>query len=149
MAPIPDVDDLDRRLITLLQEDGRRTFADMAPRVGLSVAATKRRVDRLREVGVITGFTVQIDHARLGLGVEAFCEVRYAGTTPVETIVHTGSTVPEVHAVYTIAGDPDALVQVRVRDIAHLQDVIDRLRRAGAVVGTKTLMVLGRWVRSS
>ncbi len=149
VAPNSEVDDLDRRLITLLGEDGRRTFADMATRVGLSVAATKRRVDRLREIGVITGFTVQIDHARLGLGVEAFCEVRYAGTTPVEAIVQTGSTVPEVLAVYTIAGDPDALVQVRVRDIAHLQDVIDRLRRAGPVVGTKTLMVLGRWARSS
>ena len=146
---LPEVDDLDRRLLALLQEDGRRTFADMAPRVGLSVAATKRRVDRLREVGVITGFTATVDPAKLGLGVEAFCEVRYAGTTPVGDIVETASTVREVQAVYTIAGDPDALVQVRVRDIAHLQDVIDRLRRAGAVVGTKTLMVLGRWARDS
>ena len=48
---------------------------------------------------------------------------------------------------FTIAGDPDALIQVRARDIAHLQDVIDRLRRSGTVTGTKTLMVLGRWTR--
>lgn len=67
--------------------------------------------------------------------------------TAVEDIVATASTIPEVQAVYTIAGDPDALVQVRVRDLPHLQATIDRLRRAGTVTGTKTLMVLGQWTR--
>ncbi|GAA4844888.1 Lrp/AsnC family transcriptional regulator [Actinomycetospora corticicola] len=147
-AGTADVDDTDHRLLALLREDGRRTFSDMAPRLGLSVAAVKRRVDRLREIGVITGFTVQVDAARLGWAVEAFTEVRYAGSTPVGDIVSTASTVPEVQAVYTIAGDPDALVQVRARDLADLQRVIDRLRRAGTITGTKTLMVLGRWTRA-
>lgn len=142
------VDDVDRELLGLLTEDARRTFADMAGRVGLSVAAVKRRVDRMREVGVITGFTVQVDHAKLGRPVEAFTEVRYTGTTAVDDIVATAATIPEVQAVYTIAGDPDALVRFRVRDLADLQRTIDRLRRAGSVTGTKTLLVLGHWSRS-
>lgn len=142
-----DVDEIDHRLLALLHEDGRRTYSDMAVVVGLSVAATKRRVDRLREIGVITGFTVQVDHARLGRAVEAFTELRYTGRTGVDDIVRTATTVPEVQAVYTIAGDPDALVHLRVRDLAHLQSVIDTLRRAGTVTGTKTLMVLGSWSR--
>ena len=142
-----DVDEIDHRLLALLREDGRRTFSDMAAVVGLSVAAVKRRVDRLRETGVILGFTVQVDHALLGRPVEAFTEVRYAGTTPTAHIARTATALPEVQALYTIAGDPDALVQVRVRDIAHLQEVIDRLRHTGGVTGTKTLMVLGRWTR--
>ncbi|NRQ35790.1 Lrp/AsnC family transcriptional regulator [Nonomuraea sp. NN258] len=142
-----DVDDLDHQLLRLLREDGRRTFSDMAAQVGLSVAAVKRRVDRLQEVGVITGFTVQIDHAKLGWGIEAFTEVRYAGATPVSEIVRTATGLPEVQAVFTIAGDPDALIHVRVRDIDHLQQVIDSLRRTGSVTGTKTLMVLGSWTR--
>lgn len=143
-----DVDDTDLTLIRLLREDGRRTFSEMAGEVGLSVAAVKRRVDRMREAGVITGFTVQVDHARLGWGVEAFTELRYTGSTRVGDIVQSAMDQPEVQAMYTIAGDPDALVQVRVRDIAHLQEVIDRLRRTGTVTGTKTLMVLGRWERA-
>ena len=144
-----EVDETDHRLLALLQEDGRRTYSEMAGVVGLSVAAVKRRVDRLREIGVITGFTVQVDHAKLGWGVEAFTELRYAGRTGVGEIVATASTVPEVQAIYTIAGDPDALVHVRVRDIPHLQTVIDTLRRAGTVTGTKTLMVLGSWTRET
>jgi Lrp/AsnC family leucine-responsive transcriptional regulator len=144
-----DVDDLDHRLLSLLHEDGRRTYSEMSTVVGLSVAAVKRRVDRLREIGVITGFTVQVDHAKLGWAVEAFTELRYAGTTRIGEILATASRVPEVQAVYTIAGDPDALVQMRVRDIAHLQEVIDGLRNSGRVTGTKTLMVLGRWSRET
>ncbi|WP_113703428.1 Lrp/AsnC family transcriptional regulator [Nonomuraea lactucae] len=146
---MPDVDDIDHRVLRLLREDGRRTFSEMAAEIGLSVAAVKRRVDRLREIGVITGFTVQIDHAKLGWGIEAFTELRYPGTTLVSDIVRTASEVPEVQAVYTIAGDPDALIHVRVRDLGHLQQIIDRLRRAGDVTGTKTLLVLGSWPRAT
>ncbi|MFF8772073.1 Lrp/AsnC family transcriptional regulator [Kitasatospora sp. NPDC015120] len=143
-----EIDDVDHRLLRLLREDGRRTFSEMAPEVGLSVAAVKRRVDRLRDSGVITGFTVQIDHAKLGRAVEAFVEITYTGSTPVGEIVRTAYRAPEVQAVFTIAGAPDALVHVRVRDIAHLQQVIDGLRRTGHVTGTKTLMVLGSWTRN-
>ncbi|GAA4524338.1 Lrp/AsnC family transcriptional regulator [Amycolatopsis samaneae] len=138
-----DVDDTDLRVLQLLREDGRRTYSEMAQEVGLSVAAVKRRVDRLRELGVITGFTVEIDHAKLGWGIEAFTEIRYVGTTGVEEIMRDAAELPEVQTVFTIAGDPDALVHLRARDIGHLQQVIDQLRRSGTVTGTKTLMILG------
>ena len=141
------IDDVDHEILGLLASDGRRTFSEMAGQIGLSVAAVKRRVDRLRELGVITGFTVKVDHAKLGWGVEAFMELRYTGATPVSDIIGTTTAIPEIQAVYTIAGDPDALIHLRVRDIGHLQEAIDRLRRHGTVVGTKTLMVLGSWTR--
>lgn len=144
-----EIDQTDRRLLTLLGEDGRRTYSEMAGVVGLSVAAVKRRIDRMRETGVITGFTVKIDHAALGWGVEAFTELRFSGSSRVADIVGTATTVPEVLAVFTIAGDLDALVHIRVRDLAHLQDVVDTFRRAGAVTGTKTLMVLSSWTRDA
>ncbi|MFD9894876.1 Lrp/AsnC family transcriptional regulator [Amycolatopsis sp. NPDC059027] len=138
-----EVDETDLRVLQLLREDGRRTYSEMAQEVGLSVAAVKRRVDRLRDIGVITGFTVEIDHAKLGWGIEAFTEIRYVGTTGVEEIMRNAAELPEVQTVFTIAGDPDALIHLRARDIDHLQQVIDHLRRSGAVTGTKTLMILG------
>ena len=144
---IPELDDVDRRLIELLVEDGRRTFAELGRTVGLSVPAAKRRVDRLRELGVITGFTARVDHARLGWGIEAFTELRYTGTTNVEAILEHAAEVPEIQSVYAIAGDPDALVRVRVRDIPHFQRVIDTLRSSRKITGTKTLMVIRSWDR--
>lgn len=144
-----DLDRTDVRLVELLEQDGRRTFSEMARTVGMSVAAVKRRVDRLQKDGVIRGFTAEIDHARLGWTVEAFAEIRYLGRTSVDDINRIATSLPEIHAVYTLAGDLDALVQIRARDLAHLGAVINRLRGAGAVTGTRTLMVLSSWSRVS
>ncbi|MFJ8819452.1 MULTISPECIES: Lrp/AsnC family transcriptional regulator [Amycolatopsis] len=141
------IDATDREILTLLREDARRTLSDIASRVTLSTAAVKRRVDRLQEAGVITGFTVQIDHAKLGWGIEAFTQLRFFGTTNVDEIVQTTTRMPEAQAVFTIAGDPDALVWLRVRDMQHLQRTIDELRRSHRITSTKTLIVLDSWTR--
>ncbi len=146
--PAPPLDATDLRLVELLRQDGRRSYTEMARTIGMSVAAVQRRVERLQAEGVILGYTALVDHARLGWTVEAFAELRYTGRTPVEDIVRTASGVPEVQAVHTIAGELDALVQIRARDLSHLHTVIGRLRRAGAVTGTRTLMVLGSWTRT-
>ncbi|MGV9709119.1 Lrp/AsnC family transcriptional regulator [Gordonia sp. NPDC003424] len=142
-----ELDDTDLALLALLSDDGRATFSDLATRVNLSVAATKRRVDRLRAQQVITGFTATIDPAALGRPVEAFTEVRYVGTSQPDEMIQEMTQIPEVESVYTIAGDPDMLVRVRARDHAHLQQIINHLRRGGKATGTKTMIVLGSWHR--
>jgi DNA-binding Lrp family transcriptional regulator len=141
------MDDVDHRIVALLREDARRTIADIAARVSLSPAPVRRRIDRLERTGVITGYTVLVDPAALGPSVEAYVELRFSGTTDVEEIVASARAVPEVEEVATTAGDPDALVRVRVGSVEQLQGVINRLRHTGQVTGTKTLMVLRRWRR--
>jgi DNA-binding Lrp family transcriptional regulator len=141
------LDATDREILALLREDARRTLSDIATRVTLSTAAVKRRIDRLQELGVILGYTVQLDHAKLGWGVEAFIELRFLGTSGVDEIIQTTTRMPEAQAVFTIAGDPDALVWLRVRDMAHLQRTIDEIRRSHRVTSTKTLIALDSWQR--
>jgi Lrp/AsnC family transcriptional regulator, leucine-responsive regulatory protein len=142
-----DLDGTDLEIIDLLVRDGRRTLADIGAAVSLSAPAVKRRLARLEELGVIIGYTAQIDHAKLGRPIEAFTELRFAGSTKVADIAGVAAGLPEVDAVHTIAGDPDALVHLRVRDVADLTRVIDLLRRSGRVTGTKTLIVLGSETR--
>jgi DNA-binding Lrp family transcriptional regulator len=139
------VDDLDRQIIDLLRADGRATLAELGQRVGISSPAVKRRMDRLEASGVITGYTAVVDEAKLGRPLEAFTELRFAGDTRVADIAGVADGMPEVQAVFTLAGDPDAVVWLRVSDTGHLTDTIDRLRRARQVTGTKTMMVLDRW----
>jgi Lrp/AsnC family leucine-responsive transcriptional regulator len=137
-----EIDGTDREILELLREDARRTLADIAGRVSMSPPAVKRRIERLESTGIITGYTTVVDHAKLGRPLHAFAELRFAGNTKVMDIAGIANGMPEVEAVYTIAGDPDALASVRVTDVAHLAQVIDQLRRSGRVTGTKTLMVL-------
>lgn len=144
-TPARDLDTLDHGILDLLRQDGRATLQELGQVVGLSAPAVKRRIDRLEADGVITGYTALIDEAKLGRVLEAFAELRFAGHTKVGDIAAIAHGMPEVQAVFTTAGDPDALVHIRVRDVSHLTQVIDRLRRSGTVTGTKTLMVLDTW----
>jgi Lrp/AsnC family transcriptional regulator, leucine-responsive regulatory protein len=139
------IDDTDRAILALLRENARRTVADIASRVNLSPAPVKRRIERLERLGVIVGYTVVTDETKLEGTVEAFTELRYVGTADFEAIVGVVSQIPEVQEIFTIAGDPDALVRIRVHDVDHLKHVVNILRRTEHVTGTKTLMVLDRW----
>lgn len=141
------LDDIDRRILALLRSDARRSLRDIGSRVGLSVAPVKRRIDRLEAVGVILGYTARVDLAAVGGELEAVVELRVEGNMELDTIVSAVSEVPEATEVLTIAGDPDALIRVRAENIHDLQRVVNRLRTSGRVIGTKTLVVLGRWNR--
>lgn len=143
------LDDLDRAILALLVEDGRRSVVDIADRVSLSAAPVKRRIDRLERLGVIAGYTALVDHGKLGAGLEAFVELRFAGDVIVEEATDALMQIPEIQEILTVAGDPDALARVRLNGIAHLRDVIDRMRHGGRVIGTKTLIVVGRKRRGS
>jgi Lrp/AsnC family leucine-responsive transcriptional regulator len=141
------MDDIDRQILELLREDARRTITDIAGHVKLSAAPVARRIDRLERLGVITGYTVVLDHGKIGQSIEAFTELRFSGDTDVDAILETSSQLPEVHEVFTTAGDPDALIRIRADDVEDLQRVINQLRRSRSVTGTKTLMILGSWTR--
>jgi len=138
-----DLDEVDRRIVDLLLEDGRRSASEIGRTVNLSPAAAKRRIDRLERNGTIVGYKAVVDPSTLGEQIEAFIELRFAGATQVDDIEATVAGLPEVVEAFTTAGDPDALVRARARDLDHLKRVIDRIRRTGKVTGTKTLIVLG------
>lgn len=147
MAPQVNLDDIDQQIIDLLREDARRTLTDIASRVNLSPAPVKRRIDRLEQLGVITGYTVSVDHALIGPTIDAFTELRFAGDADIDEILGAVEQIPEIREIFTMAGDPDALLRIRVDDVEHLKTVVNQLRRTGRVTGTKTLMVLDRWSR--
>lgn len=147
VASEPEIDGTDLEIVALLKADARRTLSDIGQRVSLSAPAVKRRIDRLETMGVITGYTAVVDDAKLGRPLQAFTELRVHGDTKVEDIAGVARGMPEVQAVFTTAGDPDAIVWIRVRDVKDLTRAIDQLRRSGRVTGTKTLMVLDTWIQ--
>jgi Lrp/AsnC family transcriptional regulator, leucine-responsive regulatory protein len=147
MAGNVKLDEVDQQIIDLLRDDARRTITDIATHVNLSPAPVKRRIDRLEQLGVITGYTVSVDHTLIGPSIEAFTELRFAGDADIDEILASLQQVREIREVFTMAGDPDALLRIRVNDVEHLKAVVNRLRRTGRVTGTKTLMVLDRWTR--
>lgn len=142
------IDEVDQRIIASLVADARSSYAEIGSRVSLSAPAVKRRVDRLRAVGVIRGFTTVIDPAAVGWNTEAFVELFCTGrTTPTQITVATRRH-PEVVAAYTVSGEADALVHLRAADIAHLEQALERLRAEPFVTSTRSMIVLSRLVDS-
>jgi DNA-binding Lrp family transcriptional regulator len=142
------IDSTDQRIIEALATDARQSASQIGRVVGLSPPAAKRRIARLEQTGLIRGYTVVLDHQMAGDQIEAFIELRFAPGTQVAEVDTAVTDLPEVVESFTLAGDPDALARVRVRDLDHLKTVVDRIRRGRpngpTILSTRTVIVLGR-----
>jgi DNA-binding Lrp family transcriptional regulator len=140
------VDAIDRKILALLVEDGRRTYDDVGSRVSLSAPAVKRRVDRLRRDGVLKSFTAIVDHAALGATTEALVELFFAPGTLLDRVAETLRRHPEVIEAWSVTGEADAIARVRTADNGDLERLIMELQRDGLVVRTSSQVVLSALV---
>ena len=143
------LDDIDRNILSLLRENSRRTPADIGEQVSLSVAAVKRRVERLEREGVIRGYTARIDTSMHDEAIELLMEVYCADRTSPADIRPTFEHLEEVVTAFTVSGEPDVLVRLRVDSVAHLEEVVERVRRDPNVVRTRTMLVLSTFLDRS
>ena len=141
-ATLERLSDIDRKILAILQAEGRRSFADIGRTVGLSTPAVKRRVDRLEAIGVIRGYAAVLDAAKLGFGFEAIAEIYCAERTAPGDVLDSVVAIPEVVSAVTVSGEPDAVLRVQVDDIRHLERLIGTLRRRPNIVRTRTMIVL-------
>jgi Lrp/AsnC family leucine-responsive transcriptional regulator len=140
------MDDIDRQILTLLVEDGRRTYDDIAGRIALSPPSVKRRVDRLLADGALRGFTAILDHGALGWSTEALVELFFAPGTQLSEVAVTLGGYPEVVEAWSVTGEADAIARVRTRSNADLERLIRALQRDGSVVRTSSQVVLSALV---
>ena len=124
------LDRYDIALLAELQRDARQSNADLAGRIGLSPAPTWRRVRRLEELGVITGYRAEISPAALGLPVTAFVRIRpTAGQLP--KIAELAAATPEVSECHRISGEDCFLIKIHTGAIEELEAILDRFLTYG------------------
>ena len=135
----------DRKLIALLQEDGRLTNAELAERVGLSQSACHRRVKRLEDTGVISGYTAFIDRKRVGLNVMAYVFIKLESHAEdlLDAFTRGVEEIDEVVACYSISGDGDYLLKVVTADMdAYAEVALKKLVRLPGVKDSESNFVL-------
>ncbi|MEA2670890.1 MAG: Lrp/AsnC family transcriptional regulator, leucine-responsive regulatory protein [Chloroflexota bacterium] len=141
------LDRIDRRILEVLRDDGRISIAALAERVGVSRANAYTRLLRLREEGVIEGFTARVNSRRMGLGIAALVllSVRQPDWRALRNELFE---MPEVEYCALTTGTHDALILVRATDVETLRDVVlERLQSLPMVQGTQTIFVLDEVVR--
>ncbi len=151
LAESVQLDRIDRRLLELLQQDGKLSNQELAERVNLSPSPCLRRIRRLEELGVIKQYVALLDPTKLGLGLLAYATVRLEKHgeahqhSPVDTFRHAVKGWPEVIACYAMTGEMDYLLRVEVQDLEHYSRfVMDQLLRHPAVVDVKSSFALER-----
>lgn len=114
-----DIDRIDRRILSVLQADGRLAAVELADRIGLSPTSTGERLKRLQKDGYITGFGARLDPHRLGLGLLVFVEVLLDKTTPdvFDRFAQAVRRAPAVLECHMVAGGFDYLIKARVADM--------------------------------
>jgi Lrp/AsnC family leucine-responsive transcriptional regulator len=135
------LDDIDCAIVAMLQERGDTPNLELARSVGLSPAATSRRVQRLRAEGVIDAIRAVVVPEQVGLVVEAYVLVTLAehAAEADARFARELAAMPNVLRADSIAGAEDALVHVAVATPADLQRVLLALKRAGAARATTLL----------
>ena len=134
-GPVPDLDDADRRLLALLQADGRTSYTELSQQVGLSAPAVKQRVQRLIGEGVLQVVGVS-DPQALGFAVSAMVGVIARGD--LKAVADEISQIPNVIYLVLTSGEHDLLVEVVCRTQDELLQVVnDRIRRVDGVVETR------------
>jgi DNA-binding Lrp family transcriptional regulator len=140
------MDDIDSKILSLLLEDGRRSYGDIGRHVSLSAPAVKRRIDRLRASGVLRGFTAVVDHSALGAATEALVELFYAPGTLLDEVTRRLERYPEVVEAWSVTGEADAIARVRTKDNADLERLIMEMQGDGLVERTRSQVVMSQLV---
>ncbi|MFC5429032.1 Lrp/AsnC family transcriptional regulator [Paraburkholderia denitrificans] len=150
-----ELDAIDRRILAILQENGRLSNQDIAERVNLSPSPCLRRIRRLEESGVIRGYVALLDPQKLGLDLLAYVNVRLekrggSAVTREGLVGRTAATHaelfraavqawPEVVACHAMTGDMDYLLRVQVEDMAHFSRFVqEQLLHHPSVIDVKT-----------
>src|SRR5215218_4537457 len=137
IAEEPLLDEVNRRLLAELQEDARLSLAELGRRVGLSSPAVADRLARLEEDGVIRGYHAEIDPRAVGYALSVVIRIRPA-PRELRKVADVARETPEIVRCDRVTGEDCYVMRAHVRDVEHLEEVIDRF----AIYGQTTSSIV-------
>ncbi len=132
------IDEIDKKILSRLQQYARTSYAELGRQIGLTTPAVIERVRKLEDAGVITGYCVDIDTAKVGLPITAFVRMSITGVD-YSHIIEVAQESNEVLECHRGTGGDSFIMKVAVASVEHLQEVIDRLVPYGITTTTIVL----------
>ncbi len=134
------VDEIDLKLISFLQKNSRRSFADLGKLISLSPSATRGRVQKMEDNGIIKKYDIQLDYKQLGYDVEAFIMIKvFQGK--LKFFLNVINDFSEIKEAHRITGNMNVHLKIIVKNQLHLRKVIDQLILYG---DTNTFLILSQ-----
>lgn len=144
-----ELDELDRKILAILQEDGRASHVNIARRLGVGHTRVRDRILKMEEAGVIAGYQVVLNPVKLGHDVECVVQLEVDQRLDFEQLAQQLLQIDEVVEVINLTGPVDAHVRVWAKDIAHLREILyNKLSVLPAHKSTSSAIVLKQWKKS-
>lgn len=136
------MDNIDRRILQILREDGRASFSSIGAQVGLSEGAVRKRIKTLTETAIIRKFTVKIGVAE---GAEAVTLLATNPLYPTQEVSNKIRQVPNVETVYEVTGEYDIIAIISGMSVVEVNECLEKIRRVEGIMKTNTMIVLRSW----
>lgn len=139
------IDEIDAKILSLLQGKGRMKRNRIAEEVGLSVPSVSERMRKLEERGIITGYHAIVNAKRMHIDITAFIRVMVENSDDYPQFVEEASKLNEVLEVHSVTGDGSHILKVRTRNTTTLEQLLANLQSWPSVHGTSTSIVLSTY----
>jgi Lrp/AsnC family leucine-responsive transcriptional regulator len=137
-----ELDEIDVKILEILQRKGRTRRIDLAESVGLSLPSVSERLRKLEEHGVITGYHATVDYRKLGRDTTAFISVTVDSSRHYPQFIEHAHTHDEILECHAITGDATHLLKIRTTSTASLEKLLAKIQTWSGVQSTRTSLVL-------
>lgn len=132
MVHAPNLDGIDWKILSVLQVESRISFKELGQRIGLTGTAIAERVRKLEDEGVIEGYGVKLNRAKIGLPLMAFFKLRVS-TENCKRLRELSASLPEVLEAHRVVGSEHYILKVVLPSMQHLETVMEKFLQLGAV----------------
>ena len=136
------LDEIDIKLLHILQENGRTRRNDLADAVKLSIPSVSERLRKLEEAGYITGYTATVNHKKVGKDITAFIFVIVDSSKHYQTFIDHAKVMDEILECHAITGEGSHLLKIRTENTTTLEKLLAKIQSWTGVTGTRTQLVL-------
>ncbi|WP_114748880.1 Lrp/AsnC ligand binding domain-containing protein [Pleomorphovibrio marinus] len=142
MDKILDIDNIDLKIISLLNEDAKTPYTEIAKKVFVSSGTVHVRMRKLEEMGIVKSATLNIDFSKLGYDISAFLGIYLEKSSLYDNVIERLKEIAEVINAYYTTGNYSIFAKIICKDTNHLRDVLNKIQMVEGIDRTETLIVL-------
>ncbi|MBY5950939.1 Lrp/AsnC ligand binding domain-containing protein [Algoriphagus marincola] len=137
-----DIDNIDLKIISLLNEDAKTPYTEIAKKVFVSSGTVHVRMKKLEDMGIVKSATLNINFTKLGYDIAAFLGIYLEKSSLYDTVIERLKEISEVVSAYYTTGNYSIFAKIICRDTNHLRMVLDKIQKVEGIDRTETLIVL-------
>ena len=143
MSKIAELDDVDKQILAILMKNAKTPYTDIAKQIHVSGGTVHVRMNKLEQLGIVTGATLSIDYAKLGYDISAFLGIYLDKSSLYDEVSNQLANIPEVVAAHYTTGIYSIFAKIICRDTAHLKEVLhDKIQKINGIQRTETFISL-------